>query len=57
MKGMVKKGMAHLLEHLVFKGTPSHKDIPNELTERGARANGTTNGMIVPIITKHFKCN
>jgi zinc protease len=35
-------GMAHLLEHLVFKGTPKHKDIPKELTERGARPNGTT---------------
>ncbi len=35
-------GMAHLLEHLVFKGTPKHRDIPGELTERGARPNGTT---------------
>ena len=35
-------GMAHLLEHLVFKGTPSHKDIPKELTEHGARPNGST---------------
>ena len=35
-------GMAHLLEHLVFKGTPNHKDIPKELTEHGARPNGTT---------------
>lgn len=35
-------GMAHLLEHLVFKGTPDHPDIPQELTERGARPNGTT---------------
>jgi len=35
-------GMAHLLEHLVFKGTPKHRDIPKELTERGARPNGTT---------------
>jgi zinc protease len=35
-------GMAHLLEHLVFKGTPKHPDIPKELTERGARPNGTT---------------
>lgn len=35
-------GMAHLLEHLVFKGTPKHPNIPQELTERGARANGTT---------------
>lgn len=41
-EGYGEKGMAHLLEHLVFKGTPKHKDIPNELTERGARANGTT---------------
>jgi zinc protease len=35
-------GMAHLLEHLVFKGTPNHPDIPKELTEHGCRPNGTT---------------
>ena len=35
-------GMAHLLEHLVFKGTPNHPDIAQELTERGASPNGTT---------------
>ena len=35
-------GMAHLLEHLVFKGTPNHPDIPAELTEHGASPNGTT---------------
>lgn len=35
-------GMAHLLEHLLFKGTPTHPNIPQELTERGARPNGTT---------------
>lgn len=35
-------GMAHLLEHLMFKGTPRHRDIPRELTEHGARPNGTT---------------
>lgn len=35
-------GMAHLLEHLLFKGTPKHPNIPQELTERGGRANGTT---------------
>jgi zinc protease len=35
-------GMAHLLEHLVFKGTPRHPNITQELTERGARPNGTT---------------
>ncbi len=35
-------GMAHLLEHLVFKGSPDHTDIPSELTAHGARPNGTT---------------
>ena len=35
-------GMAHLLEHMVFKGTPKHPNIPQELTEHGARPNGTT---------------
>ena len=28
-------GMAHLLEHLVFKGTPKHPNIPQELTSHG----------------------
>jgi zinc protease len=37
-----ESGMAHLLEHLLFKGTPRHPNIPQELTERGGRANGTT---------------
>ncbi len=41
-EGYGETGMAHLLEHLLFKGTPRHKDIPKELTERGARPNGTT---------------
>jgi zinc protease len=35
-------GMAHLLEHLVFKGTPTHKNVWAEFTRRGLRANGTT---------------
>ena len=35
-------GMAHLLEHLVFKGTPRHPNIPKELTDHGAEPNGTT---------------
>ena len=41
-EGYGETGMAHLLEHLLFKGTPMHKDISGELTERGARPNGTT---------------
>ncbi|MEM6700961.1 MAG: pitrilysin family protein, partial [Bacteroidota bacterium] len=32
----------HLLEHLVFKGTPDHPDIPKEIKDRGASFNGTT---------------
>jgi zinc protease len=35
-------GMAHLLEHLQFKGTPRHGNIPQELTEHGARTNAST---------------
>jgi zinc protease len=35
-------GMAHLLEHMVFKGTPKHANIPKELQDHGSRPNGTT---------------
>ena len=35
-------GMAHLLEHLLFKGSAKHPDIPKELSEHGAQPNGTT---------------
>src|SRR5258706_4861064 len=35
-------GRAYLLEDIVFKGSPSHKNIPQELTSHGARPNGST---------------
>ena len=35
-------GMAHLLEHLVFKGTPTIPNIFQELGRRGMRFNGST---------------
>ncbi len=35
-------GMAHLLEHMVFKGTPKHPDVKQEITSKGNRWNGTT---------------
>ena len=35
-------GMAHLLEHLIFKGTPTHRNLLGEFAKRGLRANGTT---------------
>lgn len=42
-EGYGETGMAHLLEHLLFQGTPRHPDITQELSERGAQPNGTTN--------------
>ena len=41
-EGYGETGMAHLLEHMVFKGTPSHPDIPGAMKERGAEFNGST---------------
>lgn len=41
-EGYGEAGMAHLLEHMVFKGTPDHPEIPKVLKERGAQFNGTT---------------
>ena len=35
-------GMAHLLEHLMFKGAPGHRNIPQQFSERGMEFNGTT---------------
>ncbi len=41
-EGYGETGMAHLLEHMLFKGTPTHPDIPGIMKERGAQFNGTT---------------
>lgn len=41
-EGYGETGMAHLLEHMVFKGTPMHPDVPKSLRDRGAQFNGTT---------------
>ncbi|MGO9469746.1 MAG: M16 family metallopeptidase [Isosphaeraceae bacterium] len=41
-EGYGETGMAHLLEHMLFKGTPTHSDIPGAMKERGAQFNGTT---------------
>ncbi len=35
-------GMAHLLEHMLFKGTPLTRNALSEFARRGLRANGTT---------------
>lgn len=41
-EGYGETGMAHLLEHMVFKGTPTHTNIPKALNEHGAQFNGST---------------
>ncbi len=41
-EGYGEAGMAHLLEHLLFKGTPRYPNPKSEFTARGARYNGTT---------------
>lgn len=42
-EGYGETGMAHLLEHLVFKGTPTFPEVPKALRDHGASFNGTTN--------------
>jgi zinc protease len=41
-EGYGETGMAHLLEHMVFKGTPTHPHVPKALQDHGASFNGTT---------------
>jgi zinc protease len=43
-EGYGETGMAHLLEHMLFKGTPTYPDVPKALRDHGAgnRFNGTT---------------
>src|SRR5690625_261310 len=41
-EGYGEKGMAHLLEHMLFKSTKNLGDIKKLLSEKGGQANGTT---------------
>ncbi len=41
-EGRGEKGMAHLLEHMLFKGTKKYSNIIKLLSARGAQFNGTT---------------
>ena len=41
-EGYGEKGMAHLLEHMVFKSTKNLGDIKKMLSDKGGNANGTT---------------
>src|SRR5450631_3161789 len=42
MENYGETGMAHLLEHLMFKGSKKHPAIDAEFNQRGVRYNGTT---------------
>lgn len=41
-EGYGEKGMAHLLEHMLFKGTAKHPKLKEEFVGKGVRFNGTT---------------
>lgn len=41
-EGPGETGMAHLLEHLLFRGSPSYPDAMAEFSRRGLAANGST---------------
>src|SRR5260221_4394447 len=41
-EGYGEKGMAHLLEHMLFKGSKRFPNIKEQFSQRGARWNGTT---------------
>src|SRR5947208_3589124 len=41
-EGYGETGMAHLLEHMLFKGTAKRSGIMGELSNHGAQFNGTT---------------
>lgn len=41
-EGYGEAGMAHLLEHMTFKGTPTHKNLWKAIEDRGASNNAVT---------------
>ncbi len=41
-EGYGETGMAHYLEHMLFKSTKTRPDIKKDITDRGAQWNGTT---------------
>src|SRR6478752_2738266 len=41
-EGYGETGMAHLLEHMMFKGTPTHRNVTKLLGEKGGQFDGST---------------
>lgn len=49
-------GMAHLLERLIFKGTPKHPSIRQDFSQLGMSFNGTAPPIwIAPTISRYFR--
>lgn len=48
-------GMAHLLEHMMFKGTPTRPKLTDEFTARGAGAGGDANASTSPDRTSYYE--
>jgi len=42
-------GLAHYIEHMLFKGTPTHNNVMKLLQDRGAQFNGTMARRQMPI--------
>ncbi|MFT3693144.1 MAG: pitrilysin family protein [Kofleriaceae bacterium] len=42
MEGYGETGMAHLLEHMMFKGSPRHRNVLKLVSEKGGQLNGST---------------
>ena len=42
LEGYGETGMAHLLEHMMFKGSPRHRNVLALLEEKGGETNGST---------------
>ncbi|HWU90057.1 MAG TPA: pitrilysin family protein [Kofleriaceae bacterium] len=42
LEGYGETGMAHLLEHMLFKGTAKHRNVLKLLNDKGAHLNGST---------------
>jgi zinc protease len=43
VEGPFEKGMSHMLEHMLLRGTPAHPDLKKAWAARGAVVNGSTN--------------
>ena len=52
MEGYGETGMAHLLEHLMFKSTKTTAQVSTELSRRGMQFNGTHVAKTAPTTTR-----